>query len=161
MLHRSTLSRYVLKVIRHAVINDHGRLLEMLQNNSEPRSICNFQGWLAIITQNEPYLSARLNLLFSSPSLPLPLSNIAEMDTAPHEFLCKIFSCKPRLWGQALLVKKRASLLCSMAGSLNRKSSYQLPNWESKSMMAANPNGFWMPLGSDSNRLREKWFHIC
>lgn len=70
MLHRSTLSRYVLKVIRHAVINDHGRLLEMLQNNSEPSSISNFQGWLAIIAQNEPYLSARLNLLFFSLSLP-------------------------------------------------------------------------------------------
>lgn len=95
------------------------------------------------------------------PPLPLPLYNIAEMDTTPHEFLCKTFSCKPRLCGQALLVKRRASLLCSMAGSLNRKSSYQLANWESKSMMAANPNGFWMPLGSDSHRLREKWFHIC
>lgn len=70
MLHRSILSRYILKVIRHAVINDHGRLLEMLQNNSEPSSTCNFQGWLAIITQNEPYLSAGLTFFFSSLCLP-------------------------------------------------------------------------------------------
>lgn len=64
MLHRSTLSSYVVKVIRHAVTNDHGRLLEMLQNNSEPSSICNFQGWLAITTQNEPSLGAELNFSF-------------------------------------------------------------------------------------------------
>lgn len=64
-LHRSILSSYVLKVIRHAVINDHWRLLEKLQNNSEPRSICNFHRWFTIITQNESCLSCGAKLFFS------------------------------------------------------------------------------------------------
>lgn len=125
MLHRSTLSRYVLKVIRHAVINDHGRLLEMLQNNSEPSSICNFQGWLAIITQNEPYLSAGLNFSFPPSFFLLLLYNIAEMDTATHEFLCKILSCQPLLCRQSLLVTMRVSPHSSMADNFGWKDSSQ------------------------------------
>lgn len=98
MLHRSTLSRYILKVIRHAVINDHGRLLEMLQNNSEPSSICNFQGWLESSPSKWTLTWAGLNFSF----LPLPLllyNSEPEMDTAPHEFLCKLLS-----WTGALFI---------------------------------------------------------
>lgn len=124
MLHRSTLSRYVLKVIRHAVINDHGRLLEMLQNNSEPSSICNFQGWLAIITQNELYLSAGLNFSFPPSLFLLLLYNIAEIDTAPHEFLCKILSCMPLLCRQTLLGKTTACTVQWLT-SLDKKTPRQ------------------------------------
>lgn len=66
-LHRRILSSYVLKVITCAVINDHWRLLEKLQNNSEPSRICNFHRWFAIITQNESCLSCRAKLFFHFP----------------------------------------------------------------------------------------------
>lgn len=85
-LHRSILSSYVLKVIRHAVINDHWRLLEMLQNNSEPSSICNFHCWFAIITQNEPCLSCRAKLFFPSSLL---LYKTVEIDTVSWIFMQK------------------------------------------------------------------------
>lgn len=87
ILHRSILSSYVLKVIRHAVINDHWRLLEKLQNNSEPSSICNFHHWFAIITQNESCLSCSAKLFFFPSSS--VLYKTVEIDTVSWIFMQK------------------------------------------------------------------------
>lgn len=101
---------------------------------------------------------------FSFPPSPffLLLYNIAEIDTAPHEFLCKILSCKPLLCRQTLLVKMRGRLHSSMADVLRQGDS--VSNWPTESKSACwllTQKEFWMPLGLDSHRPKGKRFHIC
>ena len=82
----------------------------------------------------------------------LLLYNIAEMDTAPHEFLCKILSCQPLLCRQGLLGKMRVSLHSSLADILRWKGS--MSNWPTESKSSCwllTPKRFGVPLRSDSH----------